>query len=44
MELLGSAALVLVAVALFEVAAVVFGSDSREHIGDDHQRQLEGGA
>jgi hypothetical protein len=44
MELLGSAVLVIAVVALFELAAAVWGVDSRETAGDDHQRPSEGGA
>jgi hypothetical protein len=43
-ELLGSVVLIVIAVGLFEVAAVVFGADSREGAADDHQRPSEGGA
>jgi hypothetical protein len=43
-ELLGSVALVVAAVALFELASVLFGADSREGPADDHQRPSEGGA
>jgi hypothetical protein len=42
-ELLGSILLVVIAVGLFELAAIVWGADSREGVGDDHRRQ-EGGA
>lgn len=38
MEILGSLLLVLLVIALFELAAVVWGTDSRQGIGDDHQR------
>ncbi len=38
MEILGSLLLVLLVVALFELAAVVWGADSRQGVGDDHQR------
>jgi hypothetical protein len=44
MEVLGSAVLVIAVVALFELAAAVWGVDSREGAGDDHQRSSEGGA
>jgi hypothetical protein len=44
MELLGSVVLVVAVVALFELAAAVWGVDSREGAGDDHQRSSEGGA
>jgi hypothetical protein len=44
MELLGSVVLVIAVVALFELAAAVWGVDSRQGPADDHQRPLEGGA
>jgi hypothetical protein len=40
MEILGSLLLVLLAVALFELAAVVWGADSRPGVEDDHRRSV----
>ena len=43
MEILGSVVLIVLAIGLFELAAVVWGAEPRERVGDDHLRQPEGG-
>ena len=43
MELIVAVVLVLLVVGLFEIAAAVFGVDSRDGATDDHQRHVEGG-
>jgi hypothetical protein len=40
MEILGSLLLVLLVVALFELAAVLWGTDSRPGVDDDHRRSV----
>ena len=44
MEAVVSIVLILVVIVLFELAAQIWGTDSRERVGDDHQRSLRGGA
>lgn len=43
MELLISLLAVVAVVGLFDLAAVRFGVDSRDHVGDSHRRNSEGG-
>jgi nitrogen fixation-related uncharacterized protein len=44
MEILALVVLVIVAVLAFEVAALVWGVDSREQFPDDHRRPTTGGS
>lgn len=44
MELFVAAIVLVLAVGLFEVAAQLWGADSRDGVEDDHQRQMHRGA